>query len=223
MNVLLESLVGSTAYGLNTPSSDKDYLGLYLEERDSFLGLKLLTDKDLSVTSSNPDTTHHELGKFCRLALQCNPTVLELLWVPEELITVNSVAGMTLRKFRESFLSADRVRNSYLGYATSQLKRLQERGDFGSDLKKRTEKHARHLLRLLHQGLSLYCTGDIPIRLENPEVFFDFGRTVAQDPGEAIDVIRAYTERFNEYTSILPDEADRDKIEEIIQWIRKVY
>lgn len=222
-NVILESLVGSTAYGLNTSTSDRDYLGIYLEPAEYFLGLNLRTDRDLSRVTREPDRSLHELGKFCRLALQCNPTVTELLWVPADLLTVTSRAGDSLREYRESFLSAELVKKAYLGYATSQLQRLQERGDFGSDLKNRTAKHARHLMRLLHQGYTLYTTGELPIRLEDPEKYHRFGAYVSFDSRYATEAMDEYRDKFENSSPAIPEKADRDKVEELIQWIREVY
>jgi len=95
--IILEGIVGSTAYGLTTPESDIDKLGIYIQPTEDFYGLKLWTEKDFSIVTTNPDRTLHELGKFCRLALKCNPTITELLWIPEELITLHTPEGILLR------------------------------------------------------------------------------------------------------------------------------
>ena len=56
--------------------------------------------------------------------------------------------------------------NAYLGYAQQQFQRLDRRGDgsFSSDTRKRTAKHARHLMRLCRQGYELYTTGRLDVR-----------------------------------------------------------
>jgi predicted nucleotidyltransferase len=204
-NVVLEGIVGSTAYGLATENSDIDKLGIYVEPTINFSGLDLFTDKDFSKVTTEPDRTLHELGKYCRLALRCNPTVLELLWLPEELLTTMSEEGRQLRARREWFLDPVLVRNAYMGYATSQFKRLSDRGftDFGSDLRNRTKKHARHLLRLMHQGYTLYTIGTLPIVLENPEMYFEFGEMVAFHPGHANRVIKDYESKFDNAKTVL--------------------
>lgn len=217
--------MGSQAYGLATPESDTDTLGIYVEPNENLYGLKLYTEKDFSKVTKDPDRTLHEVGKFCRLALQCNPTVTELLWVPESLLIVNSAAGSGLRVNARAFLSADLVRSSYMGYAEAQFKRLLERGDgsFSSDTRKRTKKHARHLLRLMHQGYTLYSTGDLPIRIEDPERYFEFGEIVADHPDHAKQTIQTYRKMFEEVRPAIPEKADRDRVDRIIKWIRKVY
>ena len=167
MEHILRGIVGSNAYGLATPESDVDYMGIYMEPQESFLGLRLVQEKDFTIhnTSDTKDTTLHEVGKFMRLALRSNPSILELLWLPDWAYTHISTHGEVLLDCRHWFASADLVRDAYLGYATQQFKLLERRGDFGSDMKKRTEKHARHLYRLLIQGFELYRTGELNVEL----------------------------------------------------------
>lgn len=221
-NVILESIVGSTAYGLATPDSDVDKLGVYVEPVDYFIGLKLPTEKDFSIVEKapDPDRTLHEVGKFCRLALRCNPTVTELLWTPEELLTVRSKAGDYLRAHRLSFVSAPLVRDAYLGYAKSQLIRLEERGDFGSDTRKRIKKHARHLARLMFQGYTLYTQGELPIKLDNPEWYHEFGEKVAVDPVYGRDLYEEYEDKFRDRT-VLPEIPDTYTVNTLVKAIRR--
>ena len=63
------------------------------------------------------------------------------------------------------------MRDAYLGYATQQFRKLIARGDESrsGDLRGRTAKRARHLMRLVDQGLELYTTGTVVIRLSDPE------------------------------------------------------
>ena len=223
MTVILESVVGSTAYGLNTANSDIDRLGIYIEPTINFSGLDLKTEKDFSRVQTQPDRTLHELGKFCRLALQCNPTILELLWVPQDLLVTLTEDGRQLRDRRFMFISAKQVHSSFMGYATSQFKRLTERGDFGSDTRNRREKHARHLLRLMHQGYTLYSTGNLPIRLEDPEKYHEFGRAAVEDPSIADKAVRDYASLFEHSKSKLPEEPARGAVDIWLKSIRKKY
>lgn len=222
MKVILEGIVGSTAYGLATPESDIDKLGIYVEPTSNLHGLKLFTEKDFSIVTAAPDRTLHEVGKFCRLALRCNPTITELLWIPEELITIATPEGILLRMMAKNFLSAELVADAYMGYAKSQLVRLEERGDFGSDLKKRTKKHARHLLRLMHQGYTVYTTGELPIRLEDPDKYHEFGERVAADARVGRSVFEDYEKKFNSATTVLPELPDRNSVDYIVRRIRKI-
>ncbi|MDI6100851.1 nucleotidyltransferase domain-containing protein [Actinoplanes sp. NEAU-A12] len=222
-NVLLAGIVGSTAYGLAGPGSDVDRLGLFATPTVTLHGLDMPTE---SVVSSKPDATFHEARKYCALALGGNPTVSELMWLPGELYEVRHPLGDELIAIRAAFLSAKRTRDAYLGYATQQFRRLEARGDgsFSADTRKRTAKHARHLLRLCSQGLELYTTGDLVIRLENPQRYRDFGdRVAAGDVGHARDTMARYEAAFDEGPSVLPEEPDRAVVEDWLLRVRAAY
>jgi hypothetical protein len=124
MEILLAGIVGSTAYGLATPDSDIDRLGVFAAPTRSLLGLR--TPRESIVTTA-PDRTLHEARKWCDLALGGNPTVMELVWLPDDLYETRTPFGDELIGIRSAFLSAKRVRDAYLGYATQQFRKLERR------------------------------------------------------------------------------------------------
>jgi predicted nucleotidyltransferase len=219
MTILLSGIVGSTAYGLAGPDSDVDRLGVYAVPTQDLFGLH--PQKESKVTT-DPDVTLHEAAKFCRLALGGNPTIMELLWLPEELYETRSALGDRLLDIRRAFLSGRRVRDAYFGYASQQFHRLKNRGDgsFSADTRKRTAKHARHLARLLHQGRTLYETGELIIRLDDPQKVVDFGERVASGDIDAAEELLALTSgAFDAARTPLPDKPDSDIVE---LWLRVV-
>lgn len=215
-DVLLSGIVGSTAYGMAGPDSDVDRLGVFAVPTMALLGLR--TPRETRVTTK-PDSTLHEARKFCLLALSGNPTASELMWLPEDLYEVRTALGDELIAIRRAFLSAPRVRDAYLGYATQQFRRLGG-GTFSADTRRRTAKHARHLMRLCHQGLQLYRTGDLEIRLDQPATFHAFGETVAAGGVDAArDLIADYERRFDEARSVLPGAPAEPVVE---RWLHRV-
>lgn len=217
-NVLLSGIVGSTAYGLAHAGSDVDRLGVFAAPTEDLHGLR--PPKESHVTTE-PDSALHEAAKWCRLALSGNPTVMELVWLPDDLYEVRTPLGDELIGIRDSLLSAGRVRAAYLGYATQQFKRLSGRGDgsFSADTRKRTAKHARHLKRLCHQGYELYSTGRLSIRVDDPDEYHRFGERIAEDPSAALPLLQWYETAFDETRSVLPEEADEAPAE---AWLRRV-
>lgn len=211
--VLLQGIVGSTAYGLAGPHSDVDRLGVYAAPTRAFHGLHLPIDRYASVVEHEPaDLTLHEARKFCLLALSANPTVTELLWLTD--YETQTELGRELIGIRTAFLCAPRVRDAYLGYADQQLSRLLHKG-----ADRRTPKHARHLLRLLHQGEQLYATGTLTVRLTDPRRYHDFGAAVAADPAVARTALDEATQRFSTLESVLPDRPDEATVE---AWLLRV-
>ena len=212
MNVLLAGTVGSTAYGLSGPGSDVDRLGLFAAPTAAFHGLHGPKE---SIVTTEPDLTLHEAGKWCRLALNGNPTVMELVWLPDELYDTRTDLGSALIGIRGAFLSRPGVRNSYLGYASQQLRKI---ANGASD--RRTAKHARHLARLIFQGTRLYGQGELVVRLDDPQWFLDFGEEVAGgDHERARELLARAEDDFDRISSPLPDRPDEAVVDD---WLRSV-
>lgn len=216
---LLIGVAGSQAFGLATPESDVDRAGVFAVPTRRLFDLDGITE---SAHGKGPegDYTFHEAAKFAKLALGGNPSILEQMWLTD--YEYVHFLGQELIDIRQAFLSAKRVEDAYMGYAVQQFKKLKSRNDgtFGPDVKKRTAKHARHLYRLLQQGLELYSHGTLTVRVSNPDAIRSFGdRVAAGDIQEADHVVNHYRDVFGRSKSVLPDEPDRAKVQ---QWIYKV-
>lgn len=165
--VLLQGVVGSTAYGLATPDSDVDRLAVHVARTET---LFTLNKPQETIVRTSPDFTSHEAAKFCTLALKCNPTVLELLWLPK--YETQTTYGYDLIDIRRSFLNAVDVRAAWLGYAKQQIARMQTKLDAEpvDEKIKRLAKHARHVMRLLLQLQGFYTTGELTITLTQAQI-----------------------------------------------------
>ncbi|MFE7744399.1 DNA polymerase beta superfamily protein [Nocardia sp. NPDC057455] len=224
MNLLLEGVVGSTAYGLNTPESDIDYTGIYVEPTARFLGLHPLSREKATKTGKDgADATYHEVGKALYLMSTCNPTASEILWLDDYLHMTEF--GEELVSLRSNFLAAQRVRNAFFGYAVSQFHRLVERGGFKGSLDKRREKHSRHTMRVLWQGFELYTTGMLPIRVPDPAPFFEFGQRIVSEPdaASAKALIAEYEAKFDSAKTVLLSEPNEAPIEDFLQRVRRAH
>ncbi|GAA0679260.1 hypothetical protein GCM10010193_36030 [Kitasatospora atroaurantiaca] len=215
MHVLLSGIVGSTAYGLAHAGSDLDRLGLFAAPTEELHGLHRPAESHVTTA---PDRTLHEAAKWCRLALSCNPTASELVWLPGELYEVRTPLGEELIGLRRSFLSARAVRNSYLGYATQQFRKLSTRDSADRQSRTRAAKHARHLVRLVRQGVTLHETGEIVVRLADPEQVRELGERYADRPELAATVLADAESRFDR-PGVLPSAPDEAPAE---AWLRRV-
>ena len=111
-------VVGSRAYGLAGPDSDHDRRGVYAAPTELFWRL----DKPPThLDGPQQEQFSWEIERFCALALQANPTVLECLWSP--LIETITADGQALLERRDAFLSR-RVADSYGRYAHDQLRKV---------------------------------------------------------------------------------------------------
>jgi predicted nucleotidyltransferase len=118
---VLAVVVGSRAYGLETEASDTDRRGVFVAPTPLFWRF----DKPPAhVEGPLPEQFSWEVERFCALALEGNPTVLECLWSP--IVERSSPAGDELREMRQAFLSEKAVR-TFARYADRQFRRFGER------------------------------------------------------------------------------------------------
>lgn len=114
--IIYEVISGSKAYGLDTPSSDRDIRGVFILPEDLYYGF----EKVEQVSDETNDVVYYELNKFFMLLAKSNPTVLEMLSTPKESVLIHS----------ELFPSFDFERifsrecyNTFGRYAWSQVKK----------------------------------------------------------------------------------------------------
>ncbi|MCA2214928.1 nucleotidyltransferase domain-containing protein [Jidongwangia harbinensis] len=155
-DVILSVVVGSRAYGLAGPDSDHDRRGVFAAPTRAFWHLdKPPTHRD----GPRDEEFSWEIERFCTLALQANPTVLEVLWSP--LIERVTDEGRRLLAARSAFLST-RVADTYGNYARDQLARVEARQARTGET---NHKQAMHMIRLLLAGAHVLRTGEILVDL----------------------------------------------------------
>jgi predicted nucleotidyltransferase len=212
-NLLLKGVVGSTAFGLNNEHSDTDYQGIFAVPTRMLLEL----DKNYqdSYEFKSPDTKYHEVGKYVKLALGCNPTILDMLWLTD--YTVKTSLGAKLISLKSNFLSAKYVRDAYLGYAQSQFGKLNK-----DPRPEKRAKNARHFLRLLNQGFDLYTTGTYSVKLKNPEEFISLGYKIGAegDKDLAASILNRFEKWFDFTETVLPEKPNREPINEWLLGVR---
>lgn len=213
---VLVGVGGSHAYGMNHADSDVDYRGCYVAPTRAFFGL---TKPQETYDRHDPDCALHEVGKLLWLASKGNPTVLELFFYKE--YAVKDRTGDLLIAHRDLFITG-LIRSTHVGYAFQQFNRLKRResGTFSSDTAKRTEKHARHILRLVRLAEKALTTGVFDIVVDNREEIFAFGRLPLE---EMLAQAEAEIERVKHVPSVLPPEPNMKAIENLLLVIREEY
>jgi len=205
-------LSGSRAYGMANENSDTDYRGLYTAPLSQLLGVNKPKEQ---LEREDPDLVIFELSKFCKLAASANPNVLELLWSP---VLHSSPLASQLLSNRDLFLS-QLVRRTYSGFANSQLRQMKALTMKPQD-QQRPEKQikfARHLFRLMEQGRMLLATGEMNVRVADPEKLLQ----LSASPIEEIE--QAFTEMDTEIHSIkspLPEQVDFESINQLLVELR---
>ena len=119
-NQIFRCKSGSHAYGTNTPASDIDERGVFIAPPKFSLGCLFNVEQ---VQISGEDTEIYELAKFVRLATDCNPNIIELLYTDNENIISIDQAWQRMVEHRHLFLSK-KAKHTFSGYAMAQMKRI---------------------------------------------------------------------------------------------------
>src|SRR5215831_16803839 len=187
---ILRGLVGSTVHGLNVNDriEDRDEMGICIEPLAEAMALWAPFEQfiyrsaaeregreNARSSAGDLDLTIYSLRKWMRLALKGNPTILLLLFTPDDQLVYCDALGRELRSLARQIISR-RVQSPYLGYLQAQKQRLTgERGQkrihrpeleemYGFDT-----KYAMHMLRLGFQGVELLTTGRLSLPMREPE------------------------------------------------------
>ena len=159
---------GSYAYGTNNENSDLDIRGVAIEERDDLLlgnGMEQYEDKAT-------DTVVYGLQKYVSICRNCNPNALEMLGTrPEHVLYMDSV-GQLLRDNIELFLSK-KAYQTFAGYATSQLRRIQNAMAHDSYPEEEKERHIKKSI----DNMMLFVKDEYDLH----EGTFDFGIADGED------------------------------------------
>lgn len=120
-NMLVKHYAGSISYGTNLPTSDVDFRGIFCGDpvnvRTPFFTVRECEDIE------EEDTKLLELAHFMKLCLDCNPNIIETLWVNDSDIVMRTPAYDMLREHRHALLSS-KIAFTTSGYALSQLRRI---------------------------------------------------------------------------------------------------
>jgi len=135
-NTILRGLVGSSVHGLVlSGTDDRDEMGVCLEPRRCVVGFgkfeqwvyRSAAEREghagARSRAGDLDLTIYSLRKWTRLALQGNPTVLLLLYLPDDALVIRMEFGEQLQKLAPAFASRQAGKR-FIGYLEAQRQRL---------------------------------------------------------------------------------------------------
>lgn len=118
--IIFLTLGGSYSYGTNVETSDVDVRGCALNSPSDLIGLSSFEQ----VVNTATDTTVYSFNKLISLLLNCNPNTIEMLGCKPDHYFMMTDVGREMIENRKLFLSRRAV-HSFGGYATQQLRRLE--------------------------------------------------------------------------------------------------
>ena len=141
-NIILLTLGGSYAYGLENENSDLDIRGIAIENKNEIIGLKNFEQ----FINEETDTTIYGLRKLISLILNCNPNTIEMLGTKPEHLFICNKYGKILRDNIDLFLSKKAI-GSFGGYANQQLRRLENALCRNNYSQSRKEEHMLNTIK----------------------------------------------------------------------------
>lgn len=129
--LLFKTIVGSQAYGTNVQGSDIDYKGIYIQDP-----MDILTFNYKPQIEVGKDECYYEVRRFIELLQTANPTVLEMLYMPDDCVIASSPQFDLIKQERSIFLTK-KCLNSFGGYAVQQIQKAR-----GLNKKMNWEKNA---------------------------------------------------------------------------------
>ncbi|ADJ55426.1 nucleotidyltransferase [Escherichia phage RB16] len=133
MKTVVEMVFGSFLYGLNTPTSDKDYKGIFLPHpRDILLGKAPKTidtstgDKNSKNTVDDVDRQLYSLPKFISLACDGDTVALDMLHADDSKLIANSEIWQYIRANRWRFYTTELT--GLFGYVRKQAAKYGVKG-----------------------------------------------------------------------------------------------
>jgi predicted nucleotidyltransferase len=164
-NIILLTTGGSHAYGTNVETSDLDIRGVAIERPEEIIGLKNFEQFENHET----DTNIYAFRKFINLVSNANPNVLEMLGTKEEQLFTLTKEGKLLRDNVNLFLSK-KVIHSFGGYATAQLRRLQNA--LARDNYPQPEKET-HIMNSIKNQMVTFCDRYKEVTEEELKLYVD--------------------------------------------------
>jgi predicted nucleotidyltransferase len=189
-NVHYEVVMGSTAYGVSEGGSDWDVYGFCIPPRDlvfphlsgeipgfgrqvkrfeQYQQHHINDSAALAGKGREYDLSIYSIVRFFDLTMECNPNMVDALFVPANCVLHITRIGQMVRDRRKLFLHRG-AWHKFKGYAYSQLGRM--RGDRKRPEGKRREmveqhgfdlKFAYHVVRLLDEVWQILETGDLEL------------------------------------------------------------
>lgn len=201
--IIFLTLGGSYSYGTNVETSDVDVRGCALNRPSDLLGL---TDFE-QVVHTQTDTTVYAFNKLIKLLLNCNPNTIEMLGCKPEHYFLLTDTGKMMIDNRKMFISRRAV-HSFGGYATQQLRRLENALARDKMSQARREEHIRNSMERAVQsfkgrytefdkGSVILYTDESPREDLDREIFADI--TLKKFPA------REFSSMINDLTNVLSD------------------
>lgn len=175
--LLCKALGGSRAYGLDTPTSDLDVRGVFLNTDMSYvLGLKKYEHQEVA----GEDVKMKEIRRFFNLLSQSNTEAVELLYSPDNAFSEMDDLFREIRGDRARLVDSTQMLKCLRGYSLGERKLAngERTGTLGGKRKESVGKYGFspknfvQLLRLNWAGEVFFQLGFFPVNVKETDAEF---------------------------------------------------
>ena len=180
MKVIAKYLGGSHLYGLNTPASDIDERGVFVNtEAKYILGLDRFEESRNQVAKEQRDIVYKEVSHFMRLLRQANTEALETLFANESAFSLLTEEMITIRRRANSFVDSERLFSCLKGYMQSEFKLAlgERKGQIGGKRYAQLQVHGYspknvvQLLRLSYVGKKFFQEDVFVVNMKGEPIY----------------------------------------------------
>lgn len=202
-NLILLTYGGSHAYGTNTSTSDIDLRGICLNTPEQILGLETFEQW----VDTETDTTIYSFNKIVKLLMNCNPNVIEILGCKPEHYIILTNLGKKLIDNANLFLSQAAI-HSFGGYATAQLRRLQNA--LARDGANQPDKE-EHIMKTINSMKHHFATHYNQFEMEDFKIYTDDSDKLDLETETFIDInikhypLRNFVAIHSEMNNVIKD------------------
>lgn len=140
MKIIVKAVAGSHLFGLNTPTSDKDYKGVYMPDTDDILLGKVKRSINTSTNKSSTkngaddiDMELYSLHKFLKMLQEGQTVAMELLFTPDHLIIEKHPIWDEIVAMRDQLVH--KKVTAFIGYAKTQANKYGIKGSRMNSMK----------------------------------------------------------------------------------------
>lgn len=236
-NTMYLCQVGSVAYGVNTEDSDKDIYGFGVPPKDMLYkplnqhipGFDKLQNFEQwqqhhikSSDGNEYDFSVYNITKFFYLVSQCNPNMIDCLFVPRNCVLHSTSISEKIRENRYLFLHKG-AWHKFKSYAYSQVHKMKTKnpkpGSKRYDLIQEQGydvKFAYHVVRLLNEVEQILIEGDLDLQKNNEQL-----KSIRKGDWKEQEIYDYFNDKETQLEEIylkseLPHRPDMDRIRALL-------
>jgi len=220
-----EVQMGSVAYGVSNDNSDIDIYGFAVPPRSMIFpheaGYIHGFDKNISnfeqysqhhikYNAKEYDISIYGILKYFKLCMECNPNMIDSLFVPDRCVLHSTQLGQHVRENRKEFLHKG-AWHRYKGYSYSQIHKMKSKTSSGKRKETIDEfgydcKFGYHVVRLLDEVEQIMVEGDIDLERNREQL-----KAIRRGEWTLADIEAYFSKKEQQLESVYADSHLRNK------------